>query len=476
MPLKRLILLLSLLVIVTFIVGAVIYHTTVYFSRLSAAKTAAEGELELAAQRLTNEMVDWQRFGRALSITAPDIDENGEAVPPRRLERLVGETYGLRGISLIKASGEVLWRIGDIDVGAMACGNAIGPHSRVNTSAGSGKPGLIHCLPLDPQGQARPTLILNTQLNTLNYELPSGSLVTIILVDANGRVLAGGQIHAIERYPVTRDEAPLTGSVHLAGEDYDATSVPVAGLDGAHLVALTSHKTVWSRALEPLLAPTGILYTLVAAILIVLVRTLYVAAGRDVQRRELVEQKLRRSEALYRELSVSDSLTGLYNRRKFHNDLHQELSRNQRYDRPLSLAVMDVDDFKQINDTYGHNEGDRALRLIGRILRSTRRKTDTAYRVGGEEFVLMLPETTADEAVTVVKRIQASLAETCLYTEDGDAVTITMSVGIAQFDGRESERELFNRADTAMYTVKQKGKGGLVVASETPAEAVARRD
>ncbi|MBA1149462.1 GGDEF domain-containing protein [Ectothiorhodospiraceae bacterium WFHF3C12] len=474
MALKRLILLLSLLVGVTFVAGAVIYHATVFFNRLAAAQTSAQGELQLAAQRLTNEMVDWQRFARALSIAIPGMTEAPESAPQQRLDRLVEETYGLRSIALMTAEGRMLWRIGDTASTAVSCANNGGAHSLVNAPTdGSADPGLVHCLPLGPPAESSSTLMLHTQLDTLNYEMPGSSLLTLILVDGNGRVLAGGRLHAIERYPVTTSEAPLTGSVHLAGKDFEAATLPVAGLDGAHLVALTSHETLWSRVLQPLLSPAGIIYALMAALLAVIVRKLYLAAGRDVQRREKVEQKLRRSEAMYRELSVSDSLTGLYNRRKFHADLHHELSRNQRYDRPVSLAVMDVDYFKQINDRYGHNEGDRVLRLIGRVLRGTRRKTDTAYRVGGEEFVLMLPETRARDAETVVRRIQDALTESCLYTEEGDPVTVTMSVGIAEFDGDEGDRALFNRADAAMYEVKDRGRGGLAIADTPPPPAAA---
>jgi len=480
MPLKRLILVLSLLVVVTFVAGAVIYHATVYFNRLHAASGEADRELELTSQRLTNEMLDWQRFARAVAISArlnealADKAHQGDPLQ-QRLEQLMKHTSGLKGISLVDEAGQNRWSVGSMPAAAgQACEGADKGRSIVQTPVEGGESSLLHCLPLSAQGKLAGDLLVNTELDALSYALPSGSLRALLLVDDNGRVLAAGKDQDIGRYPVNREGMPLSGTVHLSGHDFEARTVPVAALGGAHLVSLTSHRALFYRAIEPLIAPVGLVYLFMAGVLAFIVRKLYVAAGRDVRRRELVEQKLRRSEALYRELSVSDSLTGLYNRRKFHSDLHHELIRNRRYTHPLSIAVLDVDHFKAVNDRHGHNEGDRILRLVGHVLRNARRKTDTAYRVGGEEFVVMLPETSAKEAMVVMERIQQALAETPLQTDAEEDVTVTVSVGIAEFDGEESDRSFFNRADAAMYAVKQRHRGSIMVADAEGGERLAQ--
>jgi diguanylate cyclase (GGDEF)-like protein len=153
-----------------------------------------------------------------------------------------------------------------------------------------------------------------------------------------------------------------------------------------------------------------------------------------------------------RVLADQDPLTGLPNRRAFMRELEQEVQRALRYGHPLTLAIGDVDHFKEINDTHGHPTGDRALCMVADTLRAGLRATDGAYRLGGDEFALLLPETTREEAAEVVRRLYAGFRETA-----PDAfVDLKMSAGLATLPaaGRDAEA-LIRRADDALYEFKR---------------------
>jgi diguanylate cyclase (GGDEF)-like protein len=154
-----------------------------------------------------------------------------------------------------------------------------------------------------------------------------------------------------------------------------------------------------------------------------------------------------------RVLADQDPLTGLPNRRAFMRDLEQEVERARRYGHPLTLAIGDVDDFKQINDTHGHPAGDRALCMVADTLRAGLRATDGAFRLGGDEFALLLPETTHDEAAEVVRRLYVGFRGTA----PEPFIDLQMSAGFATLpaDGRDAEA-LIRRADAALYDFKRR--------------------
>ncbi len=152
-------------------------------------------------------------------------------------------------------------------------------------------------------------------------------------------------------------------------------------------------------------------------------------------------------------LADIDSLTGFYNRRKIEEILRNEMERARRYGDPLSVIFVDIDNFKQINDTYGHRKGDEVLMKVADLIRRELRKTDFVGRFGGEEFVIILPETEPERAVRVAERIRERIER-----EDFGVGEVTISAGVTGLKGEDDYGSLFVRMDRAMYLAKRKGK------------------
>jgi len=159
-----------------------------------------------------------------------------------------------------------------------------------------------------------------------------------------------------------------------------------------------------------------------------------------------------------RDLADRDPLTGFYNHRFMHERLGEEVVRTQRGRRPLSVLMLDLDDFKLVNDTFGHLFGDRVLTWTAELIRSTLRASDIPARYGGDEFAIILPETGGDEARTAAERILEAFRERAFVSEPRGPVPISASIGVATFpdDGRTAT-ELLAAADRALYRVKRDG-------------------
>uniref|UniRef100_A0A831XEP1 diguanylate cyclase n=1 Tax=Geobacter metallireducens TaxID=28232 RepID=A0A831XEP1_GEOME len=159
-------------------------------------------------------------------------------------------------------------------------------------------------------------------------------------------------------------------------------------------------------------------------------------------------------------MAITDALTGLYNRRYFQQMFSRELNRAIRYGKPLSLIMLDVDDFKKFNDTYGHPHGDKVLGAMGDILVEALRGTDFAFRYGGEEFIVLLPETDFSSALHVAERLRESVAQNSAEELKGIAPHgVTASVGVVSYprDG-ETRDDLLKRVDELLYRAKEYGK------------------
>ena len=174
---------------------------------------------------------------------------------------------------------------------------------------------------------------------------------------------------------------------------------------------------------------------------------------------DITEQ--RRTEAELRELAMRDPLTGLFNRRTFVEAAAQEIARADRYGQAISLALVDVDHFKRINDSYGHAIGDAVLRHLADRVRAELRKIDVVARIGGEEFVILMPETGRPAAVRVIERLRSVLGAEPVDTAGG-SVRFTVSAGLVERRDREPLDELLQRADAAMYAAKAAGRHRVV--------------
>ncbi len=163
-----------------------------------------------------------------------------------------------------------------------------------------------------------------------------------------------------------------------------------------------------------------------------------------------------------RQAAETDALTGLHNQRYFHDTLRREVARAQRYGRQVALLVLDLDEFKAINDRIGHLAGDSVLAKAAERLREAARATDVACRVGGDEFAVILPESGATDADQLFTRVRDSLAGTSV----GPAGRLRISGGIAELRHGDTGASLFERADGALYRAKAAGKGDAVVADD----------
>ncbi len=167
---------------------------------------------------------------------------------------------------------------------------------------------------------------------------------------------------------------------------------------------------------------------------------------------------LRDKERRMKELALTDELTGLPNRRALVEMLEHEIERARRHRRPLALALLDLDDFKHINDTYGHLVGDLVLSELAALIRRNLRSTDIVGRFGGEEFMIIMPDTDFNTAVKVVERLRFSTEKT--YFEPVGSVSI--SVGVTEFREGDGVEDLIARADENLYTAKREGKNRVI--------------
>lgn len=178
--------------------------------------------------------------------------------------------------------------------------------------------------------------------------------------------------------------------------------------------------------------------------------------------RDITERKAQ--EAKLRELATTDSLTGLYNRHRFMELSERELARSSRYERQLSMFMIDIDHFKQVNDTHGHDVGDEVLRGLAEIAVLALRNADIIGRLGGEEFGVLLPETGEQAALEVAERLRMSVERAHISTAAGE-VTFTISIGVAVMNGdTPSIEKLMKKADVALYDAKQSGRNRVVLA------------
>jgi len=192
-------------------------------------------------------------------------------------------------------------------------------------------------------------------------------------------------------------------------------------------------------------------------------------------RLKLLRQELLETNRHLAELSTTDALTGLRNRRRFDEALELEIVRATRYDVPLSLAMVDLDHFKQVNDTYGHPVGDRVLAGVGNILQSIVRTSDVAARYGGEELAIILPHTSVGSALVLGERVRSAI-ESARFDDADMRVTASIGVSCLASLTEKTARALVMSADAAVYAAKDAGRNAVHVGARPQTGAFSRAE
>jgi diguanylate cyclase (GGDEF)-like protein len=308
---------------------------------------------------------------------------------------------------------------------------------------------------------------------------------TIDLDEVLARVLeAAGAMRGVDAALVTvassaRGEKPIVATVGLSAEEAETQAVVGPPPDGraARSMRVSYEYPVGSESSDGDVIQHGLVVPIpgesgAIGYLTVFSRSASQSFG-EADRRSLEDLATRAGPAIEnatrfreaRQQADLDALTGLHNRRYFHETLGREVSRAQRYGRRLALVVFDLDDFKAINDRIGHLAGDGVLAEVAERVRSVVRSADVACRVGGDEFGIILPESTLAEAEQLSHRMQAAVASRPI----GDAGTLQLSAGAAELRPEDDATKFFERADDALYRAKESGKAEVVAAGPTEA-------
>jgi diguanylate cyclase (GGDEF)-like protein len=251
-----------------------------------------------------------------------------------------------------------------------------------------------------------------------------------------------------------RDEV-MTKSMSMeltkGGFTYQMIHLPLhdaGGREVAQMVLLADVTLAVNKMRETLYI--GSLAMLSAGILLFII--FYWLVGKIGRRIEYDERELQN-------LAIRDGLTGLYNHRTFYSLLEDELQRSQRHTRPISLLMLDIDHFKRVNDTYGHQAGDLILHGLGDLLMQQARAADRVCRYGGEEIILILSETDTEIAINIAERIRKTVEAHVFVIPDEKSVSITVSVGVAVYPEDANTKEaLVAAVDAAMYQAKETGR------------------
>lgn len=183
------------------------------------------------------------------------------------------------------------------------------------------------------------------------------------------------------------------------------------------------------------------------------------------QQQELLQQK-----KLMQKMSITDDLTGLYNRRHLNTHLIREFEHCKRYKTALSCIMLDLDHFKQVNDSHGHEFGDEVLRSVSALIKESVRSSDYVFRFGGEEFVVLLPETKKEGAMRTAEKIRSTIAAAHIQNSQRTiSIRVTISGGVATFQAGDeyAANNLINLADKALYTAKETGRNRIVFLEQT---------
>lgn len=228
------------------------------------------------------------------------------------------------------------------------------------------------------------------------------------------------------------------------GDYYLISFMPIKTIDNKFLGYLISYSK--NKAFE-IVQKSFVVNIILSGLISLIIGVLAYVLFRDMER--------------FKFLAETDRLTGLFNKGKFNEVLKKEVERAKRYKRPLSLIIFDIDHFKRINDTYGHKVGDEVLKELAKIIKSVIRKADFVARWGGEEFVILAPETDLDGALNLAEKLRQTVEKHQFPT----VKNVTISLGVAQYIDGETPEEFIIRADMALYKAKENGRNRVEVAN-----------
>ena len=214
----------------------------------------------------------------------------------------------------------------------------------------------------------------------------------------------------------------------------------------------------------PVLGPDGDILAVGAVMLDIARQEAVAELQRSLEQVQQTNQELQQALAELERLASTDKLTGTWNRRRLHEAVTNEMERLRRYDHPVSLMIVDIDFFKQVNDDHGHVVGDQVLTTLATLLQSNVRIMDSLTRWGGEEFVVLCPNTTLSSVAMLAERLREKIASAVYPAVN----TITASIGVAECLSRETWEQWFQRADAALYRAKACGRNQVQAAPETP--------
>jgi len=245
-------------------------------------------------------------------------------------------------------------------------------------------------------------------------------------------------------YKILNKGKPFSLVYKYNGDYYLISFMPIKTINNKFLGYLISYSK--NKAFE-IVQKSFIVNIILSALISLIIGILAYILFRDMER--------------FKHLAETDRLTGLFNKGKFNEVLKKEIERAKRYKRPLSLIIFDIDHFKRINDTYGHKVGDEVLRELAKVIKSIIRKTDFVVRWGGEEFVILAPETDLDGALKLAEKLRQTVEKHQFPT----VKNVTISLGVAQYIDEETPEEFIIRADMALYKAKENGRNRVEVAN-----------
>jgi len=293
---------------------------------------------------------------------------------------------------------------------------------------------------------------LENELNAL-HNLIDDSVNEIFIFDAETLLFSYANTAALEHMGYTKEElkqlTPIDIKPHYTKEQFCETIAPLLSNEEHHLIFETTHTI-----------KDGSTYDVEIRLQLTTIenRKQFIVFAHDISERKHYIQQLKENEAKLKKLATMDSLTEIYNRYKMNLEIDIQFLRSERFDEKFSILMLDIDNFKTINDTFGHDVGDTVLKELSSIISKEIREIDYFGRWGGEEFLLILPHQKEDESVLVAQKLRESIENAIFKT----IKSITISIGVSEYKQEDTKETLLKRVDNALYKAKEDGRNKVV--------------